>query len=68
MGGLDDLLYLDLSDNELSGEIPTELASLGNLTGLTLGGNQFTGCLPEGLWSVPDNDFSVLGLPFCSDR
>ena len=54
--------------NQLSGEIPRELGDLTKLTRLRLGANQFTGCIPEGLQPVPDNDLSALGLPFCSDR
>ena len=48
--------------------IPCELGDLTKLTRLRLGANQFTGCIPEGLQPVPDNDLSALGLPFCSDR
>ena len=56
---------LDLSDNELTGEIPRELGNLSNLAWLYLSGNQLTGCVPAGLWDVPNNDFDLLGMPFC---
>ena len=56
---------LDLSDNELTGEIPTELGNLSNLAWLYLSGNQLTGCVPAGLLDVPNNDFDQLGMPFC---
>ena len=56
---------LDLSDNELTGEIPTELGNLSNLEWLYLSGNQLTGCVPAGLGDVPNNDFDQLGMPFC---
>ena len=40
---------LNLSVNELSGEIPPELGNLANLTGLYLDRNQLTGCVPSDL-------------------
>ena len=63
---LSNLEDLDLSDNQLSGSIPPELSRLSNLEDLDLSGNQLTGCIPDGLRDVPQNDFSSLGLPFCS--
>ena len=54
-----------LSHNQLTGSIPTELASLSNLERLQLSDNQLTGCTPEGLRDVARNDFDDLGLPFC---
>ena len=41
---------------------------LGNLTALEflyLAGNQFSGCIPEEIRFVGDNDFDSLGLPYC---
>ena len=67
LGKLANLEWLDLSDNQLSGEIPSELGTL-PLVGLYLGGNGLTGCIPDGLRDVPDNDLSQLGLPFCGSE
>ena len=35
---------------------------------LYLRGNLLTGCVPDGLRDVPNNDFVRLGLPFCSEH
>ena len=43
---------LDLSDNQLSGEIPSELGSLSNLTHLYLHDNQLSGEIPSELGSL----------------
>ncbi len=48
LGSLANLVSLDLSDNELAGEIPPELASL-NLHVLRLSWNQLTGQIPTEL-------------------
>ena len=58
--------HLDLDNNGLAGEIPAALDSLPALESLHLSGNRLTGCVPEGLWYVPDNDFDRLSLPFCT--
>ena len=51
---------------QLTGPIPAELGDLTNLWWLSLGGNEFTGCVPVGLRDVvEDNDFGELGLPDC---
>ena len=67
MGTLSNLTDLNLSRNQLSGEIPSELGTLSNLRGLYISGNQLTGCIPAGLADVANNDFSELGLSFCGD-
>ena len=68
---LSNLTELYLNNNDLSGEIPTELGSLSNLTvlvlddiDLVLDGNKLSGCVPS---SLEDQlDFSDLGdLSFC---
>jgi Leucine-rich repeat (LRR) protein len=43
---------LDLSDNQLTGSIPTELGNLSNLTRLDLSGNQLTGSIPAELGNL----------------
>ena len=44
---------LDLSDNRLTGSIPTQLGSLTALTALDLSGNMLGGDLPAGLRDMP---------------
>ena len=56
---------LNLSANQLSGQIPPELGNLYNLEDLYLGGNQLSGCVPSGLRNVLGNDLADLGLSFC---
>ena len=43
LGGLSNLTWLYLYENQLTGEIPPELGGLSNLTYLTLSENQLTG-------------------------
>ena len=52
MGSLANLQWLYLYNNQLTGEIPTELGSLANLEWLVLGGNQLTGEIPTELGSL----------------
>ena len=54
---------LDLSDNELSGEIPADLCRLTKLEVLSLLGNPLTGHIPPSLLDIPVNDLLELGLP-----
>ena len=49
----------------MTGEIPSELGSLENLVHLFLSGNQLSGCIPEELRDVANNDLSLLNLPDC---
>ena len=44
------------------------MGNLSNLQELYLGGNLLTGCVPDGLRDVPNNDIVSLGLPFCSEH
>ena len=66
------LLVLDLSENQMSGPIPAELSNLANLEAIYLGGNQFSGCMPNELRDVKEGDLSTLALQYCgtisSDR
>ena len=64
LGNLSNLFELHLNSNQLSGPIPAEL---GNLGILYLGGNQLSGCIPDGLRDVLENDLSTLGLAYCDD-
>ena len=57
---------LFLEQNQLSGEIPSELGNLANLEWLHLSGNHLSGCIPAGLRDVPENDLLSLDLPFCA--
>lgn len=69
LGNLTNLSELLLNDNQLTGIIPPELGNLSNLLEgrLVLGGNQFTGCMPNSLRHlfVDYADLADLGLPFC---
>ena len=56
------VVELDLSFNDLSGEIPAELGSLSNLTELLLYGNELSGCVPS---SLEDQSRKIIGPPFC---
>ena len=50
----------------MTGEIPPELGGLSNLNLLRLLGNQLTGCIPEGLRDIAENDLGQLNLPDCT--
>ena len=59
LDGLNMLTSVGLSDNSFYGEIPPELAGYG-LDVIRVAGNRFSGCIPPGLRSVPDNDIDSL--------
>ena len=50
---------LDLGFNQLSGEIPAELANLPNLEDLDLRGNQLSGEIPAELGNLSNLDIPV---------
>ncbi|KAF9624047.1 hypothetical protein IFM89_007745 [Coptis chinensis] len=55
------LVNIDLSSNNMAGQIPMELASLSGLNAVNLSKNQLTGCIPEkigNLKSLEALDFS----------
>ena len=67
IGGLASMQILRMHNNELTGPIPWQL---GNLTGLSIihmSGNELEGYVPPALEDVTNNDFSTLGLAFCTE-
>lgn len=44
---MESLVVLSLNDNQLTGEIPSELGNLENLYGINLSFNQLTGAIPQ---------------------
>ena len=63
---LTNLKTLVLSNNQLTGQIPSALGDLIGLEWLYVGNNQLTGCIPESLTHVPTNDLSAYDLPLCA--
>ncbi|KAL8467204.1 hypothetical protein ACS0TY_036065 [Phlomoides rotata] len=61
-GSLGELMYLELDNNTLSGEIPPALGRYRNLTLLNLGHNRLTGMLPPVLGNL--TKLVVLSLEF----
>ena len=53
------------SDMPLRGWHGVTTDSDGRVRRLDLSGNELTGCIPEGLRDVANNDFQILGLDFC---
>ena len=65
LGNLTLLRLLDVANNKLEGRIPASLGDLDDLNYVRFhGGNQFEGCIPQGLMDT-SNDFNLMGLPFC---
>ena len=62
LGNLSSLKALDISYNNFSGEIPSELGRLSHAETLLLGGN-LTGCVPRELLEIEYSDFANLSLP-----
>ena len=56
------VIQLNLTDNQLNGEIPPELGSLTSLTALYLGGNQLSGAIPPALGNLAN--LEVLHLSY----
>ena len=54
-----------MHNNRLNGSIPLELENLTNLRHLSLSRNNLTGCIPEKLTKVPNNDLSWYGRAAC---
>ena len=55
------IIGIDLAENQLSGEIPTELANLTDLTSLNLSQNQLTGEIPPELGNLTNLTDLFLG-------
>ena len=58
---------LYLTDNKLSGEIPSELANLAALVELSLWGNQLTGMIPAGVAPAQDRAALSTGVQKFND-
>jgi Leucine-rich repeat (LRR) protein len=58
---------LSLSENQLTGEIPSEIGNLTNLTWLSLDDNQLTGSIPESICdlNLEWNYFSITNNQLC---
>ena len=63
-GNLANLENINIERNQLTGEIPGELNKL-KLWGVSLTGNQFTGCTPPRFEAALSSDLHNLGLPYC---
>ena len=66
LGGLTVMSIFRLHNNQFTGAIPPELGNLSGASIVHLSGNPLQGCLPPGLRDVSNNDFSSLGLPYCT--
>jgi len=54
LGKLNNLIWIDLSANQLTGSIPPELGNLNNLSTLNLSFNQLSGNIPPELSDMPN--------------
>lgn len=54
------LMWLSMWDNEITGEIPSEISNLANLTTLGLKGNQFTGKIPVSIGQLRNLEALIL--------
>ncbi|KAJ0959816.1 hypothetical protein J5N97_000480 [Dioscorea zingiberensis] len=64
--GFQNLLFLDLSHNEVTGQIPIWLFKLKKLEVLNLNSNKFTGPIPSLLWTLPRLFYVDLGFNLIS--
>ena len=60
------VVSLDLTNNELSGELPAELGHLSEMTGLRIGNNPLTGRLPLSLTAVSLRVFDYTDTELCT--
>ena len=65
LGYLEDLQYLTMQNNQLTGRIPLELGNLSDLESISLSGNQLSGCVPDFLKQVPYHDLWT--FPVCEE-
>lgn len=59
--------YVQLSGNELDGELPREISNMKNFSMLHLGCNNFSGKLPPGIWDLPLVVLNVSGNGFSGE-
>ena len=66
LGMLSKLVGFEILENQLRGEVPPELADLKQLRTLFLSRNPgLTGCMPDDLAEIQNNDFKHIGLQPC---
>ncbi len=59
------VISIDLSGNNVSGEIPNAFGRLSKLGEVLLAGNAISGCIPLSVVDLPTNDFGELMLSEC---